>query len=429
MANELANTNFSNDMLDSLSVDIEKVCSEVELAINAAQRAGVHKAAVKEGDETIGEKAIKSLAAKEGIEKLESNIGDVGIGRDYSNNQLNTQLMNDHPLLDWLLNTPFARSLRATTTRGLGSLYKDVESGIWTLELPYTTYTLPPVDTSGACCWVPMDIAKCAATAPIYMLCLKDCYKKMDELMNKIRRAGGNDLTNYFLRPGETTFEARRRMARLTMAYLTAKNVILGVTTAGSETLKPFHGLLEVMENPAVINIDGGDILAAFQNLACRMRVLSGNNQYVFATNPLTLEAINQAVTPDIRGNLPVNWTRNGDTVAFKGIRFIEDKVLPVDLDLGLGEVWLLEGTSTGAWLATSLMPGPGYTSEDEEHNDVPTDGCASKCYYYWNLGTVANNNPYKLGVISGIPLPANCADALGGLDNLINPDTLVPWY
>lgn len=422
MSNQLLDMNFSNSTLESMSLDIEKAFGEIEMAIHAAERAGVHK-------EKIAEEAIKSLGAGTNVEKMESNVGDVGIGHDLSNNSLNTQLMNDHPLLDWLLNTPFARALRATTTRGLGSLYKDVESGIWTLQLPYTVYTLPPVDTSGACCWVPMDVAKCAATAPIYMLCLKDCYKIMDKLMNQIRRAGGNDLTNYFMRPGESAFAARRRMAGLTMAYLTAKNVILGVTSAGTETLKPFHGLLEVMENPAVINIDGGDILAAFQNLACRMRVLDGNNQYVFATNPLTYEAINQAITPDIRGMLPANWTRSGDTIRFMGIRIITDKVMPVDLNLGLGEVWLLEGTSTGAWLATSLIPGPGFRTEQADHNDVPADGCASECYYYWNLGTVANNNPYKLAVISGIPLPANCADALGGLDNLINPDTLVPWY
>lgn len=369
-----------------------------------------------------------SAISAEGVEKLESNVGDVGMAPDYSNNQLATALQNDHPLVTWLLNTPLARTLRATSTRGLASLYKDPDTNDWMLMLPYTVYTLPPASTAGACCWVPFDIAKCAANAPLKLLCLKDCYSLFDKLVNSIRRAGGNDLTNYFLRPGETVMQARRRMARLTMAYMTAKNVVLGVSDAGTDTLKPFHGLLEVMENPAVFYAYGGDVLSAFASLGCRIDVLGGNKQYVFAVNPLVYASIKEAVQPDPYGRLPAGWSRNGDEVYYKGIRFIRDKVMLVDLVAGQGEVWLLEGTTTGAWLATGLVPGPAFINDQFSANDNPDEGCASECTYYWNFGTVANTNPNYLAVITGIPVSTNCAGSLVGLDELINPETPVTY-
>lgn len=361
--------------------------------------------------------------------KLESNVGDVGMAPDYSNNQLASALMLEHPLLDWLMQTSMSAVLRRTARSGLAQMYKDQETGEWMLMLPYTVYTLPPASTAGACCWVPFDIAKCAANAPLRLLCLKDCYSLFDKLVNKIRRAGSNDLTNYFLRPGETVQEARVRMARLTMAYMTARNVILGVSDAGTETLKPFHGLLEVMENPAVINIAGGNILQAMASLACRLNVLGGNTNFVMAMHPLIYTALQQVVVRDIYGRVPAGWTisANGD-VRFMGIRIIQDKIMPIDLDNGTGDIWLIDGNTTGVFLGTNLMPTRDFINDEFTATDNPDDGCASECTYYWNFGTVANSNPNRLAVITGVPISTNCTESLAGLDNITQPTTPAPF-
>lgn len=365
---------------------------------------------------------------------LDSNVGSVGMAQDFSDNMLTTNIQNSFPLATWLLNTSFARQMRRAASRGLGNLFEDPDNeGRWSIMLPYVEYTLPPADTSGACCWVPMDIAKCANKAPIYMLCLKDCYSKMDEIINRIRRVGSNDLINYFQRRGETVEQAKRRMARLTMAYMTARNLILGLTTVGTNNLKPFHGLLEVMENDAVVNIDGGNVLAAFQALSCRLALLTDNTpsggDYVIAVHPLLYRSIQEIVKPDIWNRLPSGWTvTSTGEVRFNGLRFLLDKLVPIDLQNGVGDAWLLSGNVVGGWLVTDLMPGNAFIDEQFTANDVPADGCASRCIYYWNLGTVANSNPNYLAVVSGIPISAACASALTGLDGLITPDTLVPF-
>lgn len=360
--------------------------------------------------------------------QLESNVGDVGMSIDYSINSLITELQNAYPLVNWLLNTPLSRRIRSSSRQGLAQMYKD-EDGDWLLMLPFQVYTLPPQDTSGACCWVPFDIAKCAATAPLRLLCLKDCYTILDRLINENRRAGATDLTNYFLRRGESVQNARIRMARLTMAFMTARNLILGVLDAGTETLKPFHGLVQVLENEAVINIDGSNILAAFASLGCRMSVLGGSQNYVFAVHPLTYESIKFAAAPDIYNRMPANWSRNanGDTF-FMGHQFITDKSVSLDLDIGLGEVWMLNGDHVGAYLATDLMPTRSFISNEFTGNDNPDDGCATECTYYWNYGTVFSDNPNYLAVITGIPILSACTESLAGLDNLLQPDTLVPF-
>lgn len=377
-------------------------------------------------------KVLESIATDKALVdktlNLDSNVGDVGMSIDYSRNSLASQLQTDHPLLTWLMGTRMSRELRAASRRGLAQVYKDTETEDWMLMLPFQVYTLPPKDTSGACCWVPFDIAKCAGNVPLKLLCLKDCYSLLDRLVNQNRRAGSNDLTNYFLREGETVYAARVRMARLTMAYMTARNVILGVLDAGTETLKPFHGLVQVLEDPAVIDISGSSILSAFASLACRIGVLGGSSNYVFATHPLVYEAIKWAAAPDIYNRMPANWSRNanGDTF-FMGHRFIADKVVPIDLDNGRGEIWMLNGDHVGVYLATDLMPTASFISDQFTGTDNPADGCASECTYYWNYGAVATDNPNYLAVISSIPISSNCTESLAGLDDLIAPNTPSP--
>lgn len=371
---------------------------------------------------------IKAISQPmEDIIELSSKIGDIGYAPDFSNNTLASNMENTHPLVAWLMNTPMTTKMRAAASRGLGSLHKDAKTGEWVLEFPYTVGTLPPDDTTGACCWVPLEIAKCGGKVPLRLLCLKDCENIMDDLINKNRTGGSNDLLNVFLRPGETVKDARVRMAKNSMAFFTAYNMINGTINGGTTHLKPFHGLLEVLESADVIKKDGANILGAFDSLACRWSVLGGGN-YIIAVHPLTKMGIEAVIVEGKNNKLPAGWTRNGDALSFRGAPVIADKVVPVDVTKGTGEAWILEANSVGTYMATDLIPAEPYIYHDFTSTNDPAKGCAGKCDYYYNLGTVFNTNPNHLAVVHSIPLSANCqGDTLFGFDKLISPDTLVP--
>lgn len=216
-------------------------------------------------------------------------------------------------------------------------------------------------------------------------------------------------------------------MARLSMAWFTAHNIILGTTDTGTAVLKPFHGLMEVMEDPAVIKVAGTNILAAFDMLACRYAVL-GEGDIVYAVHPMTYLAIKREIVPGKNGMLPEGWTKSGDDVLFHGHRFIADKTVPVDAENGTGEIWQLDGSAVGAFMATTLQPGEDFQRHTFTVTNNQSEGCAGECDYYYNFGLAFTTDPTKLAVITDVPLSTNCTGAhMLGTEHLYQPETIVP--
>ena len=398
--------------------------SNIDLSKLEQVAVGIDKVEAKLGSLAAVAPKMRELIVADEQKKLQ-NIGDIGIAVDHSNASLRNELQNDFPLANWLLSTPASARLRGRS--GLAFPHKD-ENGEWTMLLPTTVGTLPPADTSGACCWLPFDIAKCNGSVILKLLCLKDCESIFDTLVNMNRTPSGGDLTSFFQRPGETVKAARDRMARWSMAFFTARNIILGVSDAGTDVLKPFHGLLEVMENDAVINIDGSSILGAFDALWCRAKLL-GSDNFAIAVHPLTYEGIAMAVQPGRFGQLPNGWVKTGDTLTFHGMQFIQDKLVPYDPDTNTGEAWVLDGNAVGAYMGTTLLPTEEFAVRNQvtTTND-PAQGCAAICDYWYNYGATFNTDANRLALITNIPGSASCSgNALQGLEGLINPDTLVP--
>lgn len=351
-------------------------------------------------------------------------VGSVVEPSDFSNNRLVNKLQTEFPLVNWLLNTQASKEQKARFSRDL--LDKD-ENGKWKLKYPYNVWTTPPTDTTGECCWVPFELDASGGTVPIYLLCLKYCEQLLDGFMKDLRKFGSNDLTNYFQREGETVAQAQERMNRISMAFFTAHNVILGTEDTQTPTLKPFHGLVQVLEDKSVLKISGAQIIPAFDSLWCRM-VVQDNDDFVFWAHPLTIEAIKREVVPGKDGKLPEGWSRSGENIFFHGHGFYADKDVSLDETAGTGEVWMLSPQAVGAWMITSLVPGEKYIRETFTHNDRPADGCAGGCKYYYNAGTVWCSDPNKLAVITDVPIGANClGSVLNGLDGLVIPTTLVP--
>ena len=343
-----------------------------------------------------------------------------GVGADAK-----TELQNKYALYLWLISTSLSRRVRDLvndTDKGACILYKDSDG--YRLQIPSAYWSTLPEGSAEECCWQPFDFAKCENNVPIHRLCLKDCDSIDDELMGRFRRlnAGYGDLGSY----GETYWDNKKRIARLSMAFLTAYNVILGTDVATTSILKPFHGLLEVMMNPAVTVLDGTSILAAFDSMWCRI-VLLGAGDFVFAVNPLIYQSILAEIKPGQNGDYPDGWSRNGDELTFHGIGFIMDSHVPVNFETATGEVWLLNGEAVGAWMATDLMPADPFIKESGHKEETLANGCGSSCTYYYNYGAAFNNNANKIMRIEGIPVSSACLQSTGDLGGLIFPDTLVP--
>ena len=358
-------------------------------------------------------------------EKLASNFIDIisdceGL-EDFS---LRNELQRYSELATWLLATPFANMLRRRSTDPQKFHRGSAEGVDWEMEIPGTVYTLEPANATADCCWTIPDFAKCAGSVPLNFVCLKDCDKIFDKMvMNRLRINERVDLEG-FARNGETLEEVENRIRHLWMAFYTLHTVILGTSTTSDNITKPFHGLLEVIGNDAVISMSGANVLGAFDSLACRLDVLGGDN-WVFATNPLIYRSIESAVVPDERGELPAGWSKDANgRLRFQGIGFITDKLVPVDMEAMTGDIWVISGDSTGAFLAYNI--GDEMEIRDDFTEQTKENGCGQLCTYLYNFGTVANNNANRLMVISGVPVSAACTQ-IADLAALINPTTLVP--
>lgn len=212
------------------------------------------------------------------------------------------------------------------------------------------------------------------------------------------------------------------------MAFLTNQNVIDGMDNLTTDTLKPFHGLLQVMANPAVQVIQySGSIAATFDSLFCRMAVLGGLDRFVFAVHPLIYTSLMSDLRKDRLGNYPEGWTRDGNEIRFNGIRFIRDIRVPINLTEGTGEIWILDGASVGSWMVTDLMPTDAFIKESGHIEESLADGCGRSCTYYYNYGAVFNNNANRIMRVTNVPISVACKNGIAGLNDLIVPKTLIP--
>lgn len=359
------------------------------------------------------------------VQKLASNFIDIisdceGL-EDFS---LRNELQNRYPLATWLSGTPFSRMMRQRSTNpqlfhhGVGEGAAD-----WVMEVPGTVYTLAPANSGSDCCWTIPDFAKCASEVPLNFVCLKDCDSIFDSMVYERLRINQRARLEGFAREGETLEQVENRIRHLWMAFYTMHTVILGTSNTSDNIVKPFHGLLEVMQNDAVISVSGANLLAAFDSIGCRLDVLGGSN-WVFALNPLMYRSLEDVVVPDVNGNLPSGWTRVNGRLRFHGIGFIDDKLIPVDMQNMKGDIWLIDGDSTGMFLGYSI----GNEKEIANNFTEQTleNGCGQMCHYLYNYGTVANNNANRVMVISGVPVSSACTE-IADLAALINPTTLVP--
>lgn len=358
------------------------------------------------------------------VQELASNfidiISDCQSLEDFT---LRNALQDRYPLAVWLMETRMSNVLRDMESDPQRFHKGGEDNTQWVMDVPGTVYTLAPANSGDDCCWTIPDFAKCAGSVPMSFVCLKDCDNIFDSLVYDKLRINAKSALERFAREGETINQVENRIRHLWMAFYTMHTAILGTMQTSDNIVKPFHGLLEVLQNDAVVSISGANILAAFDSIACRLAVLGGDD-WVFAVNPLIYRSIKAVIKRDERGEYPDGWSVDANgRLRFEGIGFIDDKLVPVDMEAMTGDIWLIDGSATGLYLAYDL----GREAErDTFTEETKANGCGTECHFLYNFGTVANNNANRVMVISGVPVSSACTE-IADLAELINPTTLVP--
>lgn len=369
-------------------------------------------------------KYLESTGRAVDVAKLSTNFVDLISDCEGTEGfTLRNALQDRYPLASWLMETSFARRMREWSFDPQKMHHSSEEGVEWELDVPGTVWTLEPQNSGDDCCWTMPDFAKCAGKVPVSMVCLKDCDNILDTMVYERLRINRRTALGSIARDGESVDTVNERIRRYWMAFYTMHTAILGTMDTSDNIVKPFHGLLEVMQSDAVLSISGANILAAFESLACRMAVLDG--RFIFAVNPLIYRSIEAAIRPDETGRLPEGWSRdNAGRLTFQGMGFIADKLVPVDMENMTGDVWVLAEDAVGLFLAYGL--GNEFSVDEDFTEQSKEDGCGTFCHYLYNFGTVANNNANRLMVISGVPVSSACTE-IGDLAGLINPTTLIP--
>ena len=358
------------------------------------------------------------------VQELASNFVDIiSDCQSLEDFTLRNALQDRYPLAVWLMETRFSNILRDMESDPQRFHKGGEENNQWVMDVPGTVYTLAPANSGDDCCWTIPDFAKCAGSVPMSFVCLKDCDNIFDSLVYDKLRINAKSALERFAREGETINQVENRIRHLWMAFYTMHTAILGTMQTSDNIVKPFHGLLEVLQNDAVVSISGANILAAFDSIACRFAVLGGDD-WVFAVNPLIYRSIKAVIKRDERGEYPDGWSVDANgRLRFEGIGFIDDKLVPVDMEAMTGDIWLIDGSATGLYLAYDL----GREAErDTFTEETKANGCGTECHFLYNFGTVANNNANRVMVISGVPVSSACTE-IADLAELINPTTLVP--
>ena len=357
------------------------------------------------------------------VQELASNfidiISDCESLEDFT---LRNALQDRYPLGVWLMETRFSSVLRGEESDPQRFHKGGDGEAQWVMDVPGSVYTLEPVNSGDDCCWTIPDFAKCAGSVPMSFVCLKDCDNIFDSLVYDKLRINAKATLERFSREGETLAQTENRIRHLWMAFYTMHTAILGTMNTSDNIVKPFHGLLEVLQNNAVVSISGANILAAFDSIGCRLDVLGGTG-WTFAVNPLIYRSIRDAVKVDEKGNLPEGWAMENGQLTFYGIGFIQDALVPVDMEAMTGDIWLIDGSNTGLYLAYDLGNEAERNTFTEQSK---AEGCGEDCHFLYNFGTVANNNANRVMVISGVAVSSACTE-IADLAGLINPTTLVP--
>lgn len=373
----------------------------------------------------------KTVGALRNQVKLNNEDGAIpfGISRDWSKAQPS---LREVGMEDELVSDILKRFDQAS----LGTL-RQAKNGDWIMEgITWGTVSPDWSTDDNSCCFTEKFTMRATGDAtPVRYLCFKDCESRLDRIMKDKVSFKQGDLLNLFQQLGMTYAEAEQFMAWYTFAFIVQRHIVQGMLNFQGQGLRPFAGVAEMMSHPGVTPIDAsGSVIGGFRQVACYLDVLDNqSSQYKIYVHPLTLRGIKSAIVPGKDGNLPQDWSINGDALSFKGIPFGTSYHLPYDMENTMtGEAYVIDLARVEALTEYDLfVPQDSiYTDRTEIAGGLnapgQVEGCEVICDKYENFGLVYTNSPVSHLLVANIPLDSSCPavlfERIQGLLTGLNP-------
>lgn len=373
----------------------------------------------------------KTVGALRNQVKLNNEDGAIPFGnsRDWSKAQPS---LREVGMEDELVSDILKRFDQAS----LGTL-RQAKNGDWIMEgITWGTVSPDWSTDDNSCCFTEKFTMRATGDAtPVRYLCFKDCESRLDRIMKDKVSFKQGDLLNLFQQLGMTYAEAEQFMAWYTFAFIVQRHIVQGMLNFQGQGLRPFAGVAEMMSHPGVTPIDAsGSVIGGFRQVACYLDVLDNqSSQYKIYVHPLTLRGIKSAIVPGKDGNLPQDWSINGDTLSFKGIPFGTSYHLPYDMENTMtGEAYVIDLARVEALTEYDLfVPQDSiYTDRTEIAGGLKApgqvEGCEVICDKYENFGLVYTNSPVSHLLVANIPLDSSCPavlfERIQGLLTGLNP-------
>lgn len=296
--------------------------------------------------------------------------------------------------------------------------YLDCDTGKITVLLGKNIWTELPEDIGAACCHTKPDVDGCMTKAFPMRLCLKDCYDDLKEHFIRMARQGFN------LFGGTNAETEYMNELKAWFVFFQARDIMYGQVNVTGNNVPSFPGVLDIM-NKATVSFSGADIIGVFEQIACRIAILGGN--YVAGVHPMGLASLRNAVE---RGGVFWNgWSATMNTLTYRGVRFVEDINVPINVQAGTFQIWVADLNKVGVFMERNLSDP--FVETHNSYQDSTTGDCFNTCVFLKNYGFAFTKDPNALFRIVDCPLDGACLgeDVLFGLGNLIEPDTLIPTY
>lgn len=286
-------------------------------------------------------------------------------------------------------------------------------------------------DNGDSCCFTSEFTFEVTGHAtPVRYLCYKDCRSRLDYLMEDKIHFKQGDLINRFQQLGWSYSQARDFMAWYIFAYIVERHIVQGMLNYSGQGLRPFAGVAEMMSSPAVTPIDaGGSVIGAFRQVDCFISVLDDDSaNYAIFGHKLTINGIKAAIQKDRDGNYPEGWSKDGNSISFRGIPFYASRWIPYDLEKTMtGELYIIDLNKVEAVTQYDLfVPQSSVYNRREEDPNVA--GCEVLCTKYENFGAVVTNSPISHILVANVPLDATCpATVFTRIQNLLTSHSPYP--
>lgn len=364
------------------------------------------------------EEAIRKIGVE--VSKLSSAIDIIGQGQfqEFNANRTSTtNQVNDLTLINLLSQSPVIRN---------ASVYRDVADGEYKVR-PYVTVSNQLLDDDGStCCVEGPGFGFCQHTTPLRYYCVKSCIEDtMDVIMKDVAIVGGNDIQTPYKSEGDSLADVQTKKLATDYQFYFARNIILGSLAASGGGLRPFYGLAEAMTNSAVASFTGSaGISRAIASIQCRLDTLGSNGNWIMVGNKVTLTSIVRQLEATSGTTLPNGWTVTNGLPNYNGIQSVPSVFMPVDLNLGLGEIVLIDLNKVG--LMTVYNFGQPKVIDDTTTSNTPPN-CLGECMYLYNAGGIVVSDYNGIIRIPNIAIDSACRLGLSGLEGFVNPTVPFP--